>query len=75
MGAAALALTELALPFVFAIDANEPAAETIATVRFHWHDGGPAQRSSPRCLDSRRCTELETSGASGSSRPAARGGT
>jgi exonuclease III len=40
-GAAAIALKKLALPFVFAIDANEPEAETIATVRFHWHDGRP----------------------------------
>ena len=63
-GAAAIAVTELALPFVFAIDANEPEAETIATVRFHWHDGRPARRSSLLCSDSRRCTELETSSAS-----------
>jgi hypothetical protein len=40
-GAAAIALSELELPFVFAIDANEPQAETIDTVRFHWHDGRP----------------------------------
>jgi hypothetical protein len=33
---------------------------------------GPAQRNSPRCLDSRRCIELETSSANRSSRPAAR---
>lgn len=40
-GAAAIALTELELPFVFAIDANEPQAETIDGVRFHWHEGRP----------------------------------
>lgn len=38
-GAVALELAELAVPFVFAIDANEPRSETLDHVRFHWTDG------------------------------------
>lgn len=40
-GAAAVALAELELPFMFAIDANEPRAETLDGVAFHWADGRP----------------------------------
>ena len=38
-GAVALALARLERPFVFAIDANEPLAETPDAVTFHWADG------------------------------------
>lgn len=38
-GAAAVHLARLDLPFVFAIDANEPLAETIDDIEFHWADG------------------------------------
>ena len=38
-GAAAVSLEALKLPFVFAIDANEPRAESPDSVRFHWADG------------------------------------
>jgi hypothetical protein len=40
-GAAAIALSELDLPFVFAIDANEPPTETADAVRFGWEEGRP----------------------------------
>ena len=40
-GAAAVALAGLELPFVFAIDANEPRAESADSVTFHWADGRP----------------------------------
>ena len=40
-GAAAVALAELDRPFMFAIDANGPHAETVDSVRFHWVDGRP----------------------------------
>jgi hypothetical protein len=40
-GAAAVALAGLELPFVFAIDANEPEAESPDSVRFHWAHGRP----------------------------------
>lgn len=40
-GGVALALSRLELPFIFAIDANEPMAETTETVTFHWADGRP----------------------------------
>ena len=40
-GAAAVALAELKQPFMFAIDANEPRAETLDSVAFHWADGRP----------------------------------
>jgi hypothetical protein len=39
-----VALTKLELPFVFAIDANEPASETADSVTFHWADGRPGAR-------------------------------
>lgn len=35
-GAAALAFSDLGLPFIFAIDANEPESETAQSVTFHW---------------------------------------
>jgi hypothetical protein len=37
----AAALSGLSCPFVFAIDANEPRATTLARVTFHWRDGQP----------------------------------
>lgn len=40
-GAVAIALDELDLPFLFAIDANEPEYETTKTVTFHWIEGRP----------------------------------
>jgi hypothetical protein len=43
-GGVAVALAELNLPFVFAIDANEPRSETIDSVTFHWRDGRPGAR-------------------------------
>lgn len=43
-GGVAAALTELALPFVFAIDANEPRSETLDSVTFHRPDGRPGAR-------------------------------
>jgi hypothetical protein len=36
---AAAALNDLTLPFVCAIDANEPRSETLDAVTFHWADG------------------------------------
>jgi hypothetical protein len=38
-GAVAVELAGIKNPFVFAIDANEPLAETAESVRFHWEDG------------------------------------
>lgn len=38
-GAVALELASIDAPFVFAIDANEPLAETVDGVTFHWHEG------------------------------------
>ena len=38
-GAVAIALSELDLPFIFAIDGNEPKEETLETVTFHWEEG------------------------------------
>ncbi len=38
-GGVALALSRLEIPFVFAIDANEPRSETLGSVAFHWVDG------------------------------------
>jgi hypothetical protein len=37
-GAVAIELAALELPFVFAMDANEPLSETVDSVRFHWDD-------------------------------------
>jgi hypothetical protein len=37
----ALQLSKLEQPFVFAIDANEPRAETSDSVDFHWKEGRP----------------------------------
>jgi len=37
-GAVALELKRLDLPFVFAMDANEPLSETVDSIRFHWDD-------------------------------------
>jgi hypothetical protein len=36
---AAMALNDVKLPFVFAIDANEPRSETLDAVSFHWAEG------------------------------------
>lgn len=44
MGGVALALSDLALPFIFAIDANEPSSETAQSVTFHWAEGRPGAR-------------------------------
>ena len=38
-GAVAIELAALEQPFVFGIDANEPRAETLDTVTFHWAEG------------------------------------
>jgi hypothetical protein len=38
-GGVAAALAALTLPFVFAIDANEPLAETLDSITFHWRPG------------------------------------
>jgi len=38
-GAVALHLARLELPFLFAIDANEPLAESAESIGFHWADG------------------------------------
>jgi hypothetical protein len=38
---AAVALASIELPFVFAIDANEPRSESLDSVSFHWADGRP----------------------------------
>lgn len=46
-GSVALELERLSLPFVFAIDANEPLAETADSVTFHWAE----DRSGFRKLD------------------------
>lgn len=43
-GGVAAALTDLTLPFVFAIDANEPRSETLDSVTFHLRDGRPGAR-------------------------------
>jgi hypothetical protein len=43
-GGVALSLASLDLPFVFAIDANEPLSETVDSVTFHWAEGRPGQR-------------------------------
>jgi hypothetical protein len=40
-GAVAVALSQVDLPVVFAVDANEPRSETIDTVTFHWANGRP----------------------------------
>ena len=40
-GALAVELRHLQLPFVFAIDANEPLSETVDRTEFHWGDGRP----------------------------------
>jgi hypothetical protein len=37
----AVALKSLELPFVCAIDANEPRSESVDSVSFHWADGRP----------------------------------
>jgi hypothetical protein len=38
-GAIAIELATLNLPFVFAIDANEPETETAEAIQFHWKEG------------------------------------
>lgn len=43
-GGVAAALADITTPFVFAIDANEPRAETLDRVTFHWRDGRPGAR-------------------------------
>lgn len=40
----AVALARLGLPFVFAIDANEPVAETADSVTFGWAEGRAGAR-------------------------------
>ena len=37
-GALALELAGIDRPFVFGIDGNEPLAETVDTIKFHWED-------------------------------------
>jgi hypothetical protein len=43
-GAVAAALSEVQLPFIFAIDANEPRRETAAGATFHWAHGRPGSK-------------------------------
>lgn len=51
-GATAIALSELALPFVFAIDANEPKSETLDAAAFHWVTGRPGVKKFEALLGS-----------------------
>jgi len=42
-GAVALHLAHQSEPFVFGIDANEPKADSLTKIEFHWSEGRPGQ--------------------------------